>query len=229
MFRWALGDTDPEDECWLRARGERPFAQLADQMFAQTKVVQAKVRSSPDILTVHVLAALDARRHRSDYLAVPPIYCTLPDYQPHYEPLHSAGYYSKLEELLASPDVTSAGFTRDDDFHAIRLACAEQRKRANATGLEPEDAFFITMSSDGLDYLEEWEAQARCYSEGIGCAYLFVVSPDSLRACLTLPRRRFPIFFVGADTGEIEGYSKLEGDGWFTYTRTTPYEGRLGF
>ena len=219
MFRWAWDDTEPEDECWLRARGERPFAELADQLFLQVKVIQARVRKSGALLTKHVLEAMEARRHQYDYLATPRIRCTLPGCKTVYLPTHSESYYQKLEELLSSPTVTSVGFSYDTDFQAIRLACTEQRRRADATGKKPCAPFHITALSDGLSYAEEWEADILCYIEGLGWAQLYVSTPETMKVCVKMPRRNYPLFLVDSDAGEVEGYTKSEGDGWFLYTR----------
>jgi hypothetical protein len=229
LFRYAYDDTEPEDECWILARGQKYFPELADELFASVRQVQAAIQADPDLLTAHVLDAMAACRHPKDYLAAPPVYCTKPGYVSRYFPKHPPGYYSKLEDLLSLREVNSVGFGRDDDYIAIRIACTEQRRRVAISGRSPEETFFITMSSDGLDYADEWEAEGRYYSEGIGRAYLFLVSPDTFRSCLGMPRRRFPLFLVDADAGEIEDYGKTQGDGWFLYTRKSPYEYQPGW
>jgi hypothetical protein len=227
LFRYAYDDTEPEDLCWILARGQRPFAELADVLFASVRRVQAEIQSDPDVLTRHVLAAMAACRHPNDYLAAPPVHCTKPGYVPRYLPKRPPSYYRKLQDLLSLPEVNSVGFGSDDDYVAIRMACMEQRRRVATSGRSPEEAFFITMSSDGLYYADEWEAEARYYSEGLGRAYLFLVSPETFRACLVMPKRRFPLFLLDADAGDIEDYEKTEGDGWFLYARKSQYERRL--
>jgi hypothetical protein len=222
MFRWAWMDTEPEDECWLHARGERPFRELADQLFLQVTVVQAKARKSQDILTAHVISAMESRRHAYDYLLEPPMACTSPGYSSNYHlPKHSPDYYQKLESLLASPETTSVGFSYDDDFQAIRLACAEQRKRADASGKNQEEAFYITMLSDGRPYIRGWEAAVRYYAEGLGWADLYVAKADTFQICSKLRHSLFPMFFVDSDAGEVEGYERLDqGTDWFLYKCT---------
>jgi len=222
MFRYAYDDTEPEDICWLKARGERPFAELADQLFTQVKVIQARVRRNPDILTKHVLAAMEAGRHRNDYLQKPPIYCTLPGYKPVYPPTHSEIYYRKLEELLSSPEITSVGFSYETDFEAIRLACTEQRKRTDATGQKPRDAFHVTVLADGLSYARDWEADILRYMEGLGWAQLYVSTPETMKVCVKIRGSAYPFFFLDSDAGEVDRYTKTEGHGRFLYQSTTP-------
>jgi hypothetical protein len=228
MFRYAYDDTEPEDACWLKARGERPFAELADQLFTQIKVIQARVRKSPDLLTKHVLAAMEARRHRYDYLQKPPIYCTLPGYKPVYPPTHSESYYRKLEELLSSPEITSVGFSYETDFEAIRLACTEQRRRADATGEKPRDAFHITALADGLSYARDWEADILRYIEGLGWAHLYVSTPETMKVCVRIRGSAYPVFFLDADAGAVDGYIKTAGDCWFLYRSTTSTDAPIG-
>ena len=217
IFRYAYDDTEPEDTCWLKARGERPFVDLADQLFTQIKVIQARVRKSSDLLTKHVLAAMEARRHKNDYLQNHRIMCTLPDYQPVYCAPHSKEYYRKLEELLASPEITSVGFSYGTDFEAIRLACTEQRRRADATGEKPRDAFHITALADGLSYAREWEADILRYMEGLGWAQLYVSTPETMKVCVGIRGSAYPFFFLDTDAGEVSGYTKTAGEEWFLY------------
>jgi hypothetical protein len=226
MFRYAYDDTEPEDACWLKARGDRPFAELADQLFTQVKVIQARVRKSPDLLTKHVLTAMEAGRHRNDYLQEPPIYCTLPGYKPVYPPTHSEIYYRKLEELLSSPEITSVGFSYETDFEAIRLACTEQRRRADATGAKPRDAFHITALADGLHYARDWEADILRYIEGLGWAQLYVSTPETMKICVKIRGSAYPFFFLDTDAGEVSGYTKITGHSWFLYSATTEQSGR---
>ena len=221
MFRWAGDDTEPEDKCWLKARGERAFVDLADQIFTQIKVIQARVRKSPDLLTKHVLDAMEARRHRYDYLQQPPIWCTLPDYKAIYFPTHSESCYRKLGELLSSASITSVGFSYETDFQAIRLACTEQRRRADATGEKPRDAFHITALADGLSYAREWEADILRYIEGLGWAQLYVSTPETMKVCVGIRGSAYPLFFLDTDAGEVSGYTKTAGDRWFLYARAT--------
>jgi len=228
MFRYAYDDTEPEDVCWLKARGERPFAELADQLFTQVKVIQARVRRSPDLLTKHVLAAMEAGRHRNDYLQEPPIYCTSPDYKPAYHSPHSDIYYRKLEELLSSPEITSVGFSYGTDFEAIRLACTEQRKRADATSKKPRDAFHITALADGLHYARDWESDILRYIEGLGWAQLYVSTPETMKVCVKIRGSAYPLFFLDSDAGEVDGYIKTVGDCWFLYRSTTSTDARIG-
>jgi hypothetical protein len=188
-------------------------------------VIQARVRKSPDLLTKHVLAAMEARRHRYDYLQKPPIWCTLPDYKPVYFPTHSESYYRKLEELLSSASITSVGFSYGTDFEAIRLACIEQRRRADGTGEKPRDAFHITALTDGLSYAREWEADILRYMEGLGWAQLYVSTPETMKVCVGIRGSPYPFFFLDTDAGEVSGYSKSEGDDWFLYSAVTKASG----
>ena len=219
MFRYAYDDTEPEDACWLKARGKRPFTELAAQLFTQVKVIQNRVKKNPDILTKHVLSAMEARCHKNDYLQNPRILCTLPDYKPVYCAPNSKEYYRKLEEMLASPTITSVGFSYSTDFEAIRLACTEQRKRADATGQKPRHAFHITMLSDGLFYLNDWEADVLRYIEGLGWAQLYASTAETMRVCVNIRGRAYPMFLLAEDAGQVDGYKKTGGDGWFVYSR----------
>lgn len=228
MFRYAFIDTEPEDACWLKARGERPFAELADQLYMQTKVIQTRVRKSPDVLTKHVLTAMEAGCHRYDYLQEWPIFCTLPDYKPFYLPTHSESYYRKLEELLSLPEVTSVGFSYGTDFEAIRLACTEQRRRADATGKKPRDAFHITALADGLSYARGWEADILRYIEGLGWAQLYVSTPETMKICVKIRGSAYPMFFLDFDAGEVNGYTKTAGDCCFFYRSTTSTDAPIG-
>ena len=101
------------------------------------------------------------------------------------------------------------------------MACTEQRKRADATGKKPRDAFHITALADGLSYARDWEADILRYMEGLGWAQLYVSTHETMKICTKWPRSAYPIFFLDSDAGKVDGYAKTEGDGWFLYQRIT--------
>ena len=208
LFSHSDGNKTPEDECWLRARGKRPFAGLADELFSDVRNVQSKVRSKRDLLTRYVLAAMGARKHFYDFLPAPPTICTMPGYKPIYTPKHKPGYYRQLYALLRSPKLTSIGFARDDDFVANRLACLEQLRRSCQPNDQEKRWLSITMSSSGREYFREWGAAVRCHDESIGDAQLYVVPTAAVKVFITWITPP-PLCFTDEDAGEFEGYTKL--------------------
>ena len=230
LFYWCYDDTEPEDASWIEAREKPIFRNIADEELAKIRSLQDELRQSQDALIVHEVSQIDEAKHRFDYVAEPGFSRTLPDYKSVTSHAGcSSEYYDKLQSILAGPEVKSVAVGGDSDFEVNRLVCLEQRRRANVQNERPRRAFLISMSSDGVGYMKEWEADVFYFTEGIGDAELFIAFDRSMnlkKMVLNGPRRRYPILFSPRDDGEIDGYEKEAGPGWVLYRRIPPFEYR---
>lgn len=213
FFRWCWGDTDPEDECWLRAREGATFKAYATRMFTQVCQTQAALRESDDPLIQQEIRALQAVDHPYDYEANIPFALTNSRYVSPTRHKRSPGYYAQLHELLARPDLRSVAYHGDKDFQTIRMLCAEQRRRADVSGKRPVDELPICIQSDGVPAVTAWQAFVMFYSEGLGYGDLYIGEEGLVK--MGHPRLRW--LLSNHDEGEIRDYQRTAGKGWTFY------------
>lgn len=225
FFFWCGDDTDPEAECWLRTREGNLFREWVIRRYAQITQAQEILRGSDDPLIQYEIQAIHRVQHPYDYEAERPFSLTGDDYSTITLPKRTPGYYEKLLEVLASPEVQSVACRGDDDFQTIRLMCAEQRKRAEAAGKPPRDVLPISILSDGISAIAAWQAWIRVYWEGLGYGDLWVEQQylgTSVKDLVERYERRKLLFFLYEDQGEIQGYQRTLGNGWVLYRDQDP-------
>jgi hypothetical protein len=225
FFFWCWDDTEPEDECWLRAREGATFKAYATRLFTQVRETQATLRDSDDPLIQQELRALQAVDHPYDYEANTPFILTHSGYVSPTIHKRSPGYYAQLRELLARPDLRAVAYRGDEDFQTIRLLCTEQRRRAEALGKRPVEGLALCLLSDGVPAVTAWQAFVVYYSEGLGYGDLFIDQTDhsvSLKDLVEKHGRRWHWLLSYQDEGEIRGYQRTIGDGWICYEDQDP-------
>ena len=225
FFSWCWDDTDPEDECWLRARQGTAFKTYVSRCFTRICQAQDALRESDDPLIRYEIHALQAVNHPYDYQAEIPFTLTNADYVSPVRPKRTSGYYAILCELLARPEVRSVAYRGDKDFQTIRLLCTEQRRRADVSGKRPVDELPICLLSDGVPAVTAWQAFVVFYYEGLGYGDLFIDQTDhsvSLKDLVEKHDRHWHWLLSYQDEGEIRGYQRTASKGWTFYEDQDP-------
>lgn len=225
FFFWCWDDTKPEDECWLRARQGDAFREWLTSLYVRITQAQEVLRESDDPLIQHEIQAIYSVRHPYDYDDDRPFLLTSDRYESPVISKRSVGYYDKLRELLILPEVQSVACRGADDFQTLRLICTEQRKQAKAVGKQPKDVLPISVLADGVAFTKAWQAWIRFYQEGLGYSDLWVEQQRlgaSIKDLVEKHERRRFLFFLYEDQGEIQGYQRTFGNGWFLYRDQDP-------
>ncbi len=225
LFWWCGDDTEPEDECWLRARKSATLQASTRRWFDRIRAAQTALEASDDVLIRHEIRALQAMTHPYDTDAHLPLVRTPPFYVSPTRPQRTPAYYHQLQTLLTRPAVRCVACRGDQDFHTLRLVGTEQRRRAETTGQLPVASLAISVLSDGVPAMTAWQAVVVFYSEGLGYGDLYVDQPDrgaSLKDLVEKHHRRSHWFLTWQDAGEIDGYQRTCGAGWVCYEDQDP-------
>jgi hypothetical protein len=222
FFSWYWDDTEPEDECWLAERESVRFQEHADALFAEILKAQQELESQQDTLITHEIAQLKSRLHSFDYEAELPFLRTRENYRTIAMPIRTEAYYAKLKDLLRDPEIQSIASRGDTDFQTVRICCVEQRRRANSSGLKPLDTYPISILSDGVNYIKAWESEVMFFCEGLGYGDIWIEQTDgsgdvSIKVLVEKYGRKRPRYFTFSDHGDIRGYSREAGCGWYLY------------
>ena len=141
------------------------------------------------------------------------------------EPIHSAEFYKKLNELLRDPDLTSVAYRASGDYKVLRMLATEQRRRANLTNHDPDDALQINAIVNNPLANDTWDSHIIFYGAGIGYGDLLIegggLGSASIKQLLEKHGHKPPGRFILSikDEGDIQGFDKESGDGWFLYKR----------
>jgi hypothetical protein len=219
--QWAGDDTTPEDEAWLSHRDSPAMRAFAAQWLATAKMAQEELDRTDPLLR-HEIDRF--RRGDHDYAFLERRDAIAKGRQhPPTEPLLTADFYDKLDELLRDPELPSVAYRGDGDYKVLRMLCAEQRRRVDATGRPPREALHLCALIDRQVNTTAWGAEVFFYDEGLGPGDLFIEERSlgaSIKELVEVhsrrPRRGF---LCRKDEGPIAGYSVERGDGWFFYRR----------
>jgi len=219
FFYWGWDDTSRESFCWLTERGGLRFKEIGDELFGRMRQAQAWLRNSSDLLIKSELAFVDTSAHPYDYHAYPQFMITQPDYTSPTKPVRSATYHDKLRELLRRPEVLCVAVRGDRDYASLKIVCAEQLRRAMISGNPVGHDLPLSVLSDHFPSFDGWGSKALLYSEGLMYGDLFVNesghTPLKNLMEMRLFRRRLALSHQ--DEGEIEGFQRTVGEGWFLY------------
>ena len=228
FFCWCGQDTRPEDECWLVARDGADFKAYITGLLNPVRQAQNALRGSDDPLIRHEIRAIQAVDHPYDYRGERP-FVAAPDHDGMTtHPQRSPGYYAKLHELLARPEVRSVACAGSQDFQTLRLLCTEQRRRAEALGKRPVEGLPIGLRAYDAPAVTAWQAGVVYYPEELGYGDLWIKQPrpdlnvkELFEAGPPDQRRRW--LLSDQDEGEICGYQRSTGEGWAVYEDQAPY------
>lgn len=221
FFR-AWDDTDPESEAWLARREGPLFRDYAERLFRAAREAWEALGDNP--LISQEKRTIAAHTHPCSYLGRNEAIASVCDrlHAPN-EPRHAPGYYHKLVELLADPRTASVAYRGKGDWEVLRLVCAEQRRRADASGLTPSEALKVCALMDYRAATRCWGAEVRWYSEGLGKGSLWL-EDDGAGGCsiadLVNGGHENPVLVLLDSAGDhIRGFSREDGEGWVLYRR----------
>ena len=226
IFYWAHDDTAPEDEAWLWHRQSKEMRSYADYLFAIAKNAQSCICWN-DSLLEHVVRQIHVGKHPFDRLERQSAIREARSHQP-AAPRATEAFYEKLQALLSDQELVSVAYRGRGDVRILRALATEQRRRASVTGHEGDAALAINASVSNEINNEAWCSTIHFYMEGLGSGDLFVQETGSGGCSVKLlieehhriaPGRGILSF---RDEGDIAGFEKDSGDGWFHYRPVTP-------
>jgi len=230
FFYWAWDDTEPESSTWLTYREGDEFNKTLNNLFEQARQAQDELRNSDDVLIQTELREMEQHTHHLDRQPNPPFEITFPGSTSFTSPRRTSAYYDKLREVVARPDVRIVSLHNDDDYQTLRILCAEQRRRAMATGQPLIDALTIHVLTDGLPFTRGWRPQIVSWQEGLGYGDLFVDGGASrgseddetpyteagISYSLRLFKMRLFLTHRSVPGGEAD-WTRSDGRGWVLY------------
>jgi hypothetical protein len=148
------------------------------------------------------------------------------------DPSHTSGFYKKLIDLLGDPDLVSIAYRASGDYKVLRMLATEQRKRANRTSHELDNALQVNAIVNHTTNNVAWDSEIWFYDSGLGHGDLFIegggLGSTSIKELIDVHRRRLPGRYILSieDEGDIQGYEKDSGDGWVLYKKIEPFDRR---
>ena len=225
LFFWSWDDTDPEDEAWLNHRGSSVMNSYAKELLAIVSSAKAWLNWN-DPLLKHIIRLAETGKHGYDALRRQSAIAADDSCGPDTDH-HSDGFYKKLNELLRDSELVSVAYRANGDYRVLRMMATEQRRRANITGHRVGDALYLSALVNRTISNTAWDSEIWLFSEGLAHGDLFIQGPgiDS-NAIKTLIEEhgRSPGRHILSwrDEGEINGYTKETGAGWWLYRKDDP-------
>lgn len=226
LFFWSWDDTDPEDEAWLNHRGSSVMNSYARELLAIVNSAKARLNWN-DPLLKHIIRLVETGKHDYDALRRPAAIAADESYGPN-SVQHSEGFYKKLDELLRDPELVSVAYRADGDYRVLRDMATEQRRRANSTGHRVGDSLYLSALVNRTISNTAWDSEIWLFSEGLAHGDLFIQGPgmdsNSIKILIEDIGRCSPGRHILSwrDEGEISGYSKETGEGWWLYRKDDP-------
>lgn len=222
LFSWAGEDTEPVDEAWLVQRSEEPINRFADDLL-NTVRQEISMLATSDPLAKYLFELIRIGKHPFDHLSRSKAIKEgrhIPDLRRQ----HTPSFYDKLTEIIQDQAAASIAYRGDGDFTVLRLLATEQRRRANITGQQTGEALRINALVDNQALNSAWNSEIRYFSEGLGQGDIFIQSPGidqkPIKQLIEAKHRAAPSSHILSwkDEGDIVGYLKNSGEGWFHYT-----------
>lgn len=226
LFHWSWDDTEPEDEAWLGYRESGPMHTFAQQLLSNVKSAQGSFAWNDPLLR-HELEMIQTGTHPYEFLnsgnAI-----EKGQRNPPNGPCHSDAFYKQLETLLRDTELASVAYRAMGDYKILRCLATEQRRRTKTTGHSPSSSLYISALVNQTISNEAWDSEIFFHSEGIGHGDLFIqgqgIDSNSIKELIEVHHRVHPGRYILSvrDEGEIAGYSKESGDGWWLYKKIEP-------
>ncbi len=223
IFFYCGDDTEEEDASWRGMVDGASFQNFLELCLKQVRIAQDGLRWSGDLVARHEIMLIEAERHQSRFLTDPPRHLSMLGEPPSVTDKHNPGFYKMLETLLAKPEIQSVAYRYGSDYRSFRMLCIEQRKRADRTGKSPGIVFPISVGNDGLPDAAPWGNDVLYFDEGLGFGDL-MIDPnvrkyDTIKDLVETHHRTYgPYILTVQDNGDIEGYEKESGEGYFLYS-----------
>ena len=223
LFRWAGFDTEDSDEAWLMQRGSAAMSGYSKQLLGMVHHAQSRLNQHDDLLQ-HIVATAKLQNHPFSCLSRADAIASGASEEPN-PPQHTNGFYNKLDELLRDPDLVSVAYRASGDYKVLRTLATEQRKRANQKSLPPQQALQISALVNHSTNDDAWDSKIRFQSEGLRPGELRIegggLDGMSIKQLIEKKVRGAPERYILSinDEGDIAGFEKEFGDGWFLYRR----------
>jgi hypothetical protein len=230
IFYWDIDGTEPADAAWLN-RDASAMNKYAEQLLGIARKAQESLNLGWNgDLVGHIVALVKSGKHPYDFLereaAIAMHGRKLP------LPEHTDDFYKKLRELLCEPDLASITYFGDGDYTILKMLATEQRRRINLTQHSPDHAIQIVALVNQTIDNGAWDSTIHFCGESYVHGDLFIQGYGLMRGepWVEVPRSDIPGRHILSirDEGDIQGFSKTSGDGWFHYTRKKPNDRRLG-
>ncbi len=233
LFYWSGDDTDPADQAWLGYRQSAVMNNFARQLLSMVRLAQGNLDWSDHLLR-HIVSTVKTGTHPHAFLERKAAIAKSIKAKP-AGPAHTTAFYKKLDELLRDTELVSIAYRGNGDYNLLRMLATEQRRRANRTQHEPSHAMHISALVNDKGDNVEWDSTISYFDEGLGHGDLFIqgvgmVGGEPIKALIESNHRKAPgrnILSIN-DEGELEGFDKDSGDGWFLYKKREPSTRRMG-
>ena len=230
LFSWMGDDTEPPDEAWRGHRDSPAMIAYAQQLLAMVRKAQSGLDWNDHLLR-HIVGKAKSGSHPFACLSRADAIVSSAGTKPN-EPSHTSGFYKKLNDLLRDPELVSVAYRAEGDYKVLRILATEQRRRANLTKHELDDAFQVSVIVNHRADNAAWDSRIWFYEEGLGPGDLFIegggLGSASIKELIEVHRHRLPGRYILSinDEGDIQGFEKDGGDGWVLYKKIAPFDRR---
>jgi hypothetical protein len=232
IFYWAGDDTEPPDQAWRGHRDAPAMKTYAEQLLGFVRKAQKSLDWNDHLLR-HIVSRVKSGNHPYDFLERKAAIAEHGRGKPR-PPEHTEDFYKKLREVLREPDLVSIAYRANGDYKILQMLATEQRRRANRTQHSPDHAMHINAIVNHTTDNVAWDSTIHFFDEGLGHGDLFIQGHGMMGApikeLVEVHRRTFPGRHILSirDEGDIKGFSRTSGDGWFLYTSVKPNDRRMG-
>jgi len=226
LFCWAAEDTEPDDEVWLRFRESSDMRSFIRSLFAAAVAAQNQLASG-DALQRHVYSQLRAGAHPYGFISRQDARTKCRNTGRAGGDRDTSAFYDTLSRLLKDPELAAVAYRGSGDYRVLRMMATEQRRRANYTGHDTDDALFLSAMNFGWAGQDEWGSSILFFDEGLGYGDLFVqgsgLGSDNIARLMRSGRRPPRRYLLTTESiGELAGFEHQSGDGWVLYTKMQP-------
>ena len=171
-------DTEDFERVWCYHRERSYWKQKLDSLLLLVKDIQRRIREKSDYLLKHEINLIDHGKHRIDYLAsidrfISREVMVSPETNLNKPP------FDLICELIKSEKVQSISCPFQD-YALWRILVEEQVRRAEITGLPPQQALCLSGPDSGIPYVEvtNWGGEVHIPCEGVVAGDLFIQHGD---------------------------------------------------
>lgn len=222
LFYWSWDDTDPADEAWLSQRDSSVMHGFAQQLLSSVNSAKANLNWN-DTLLIHILHLIKKSKHAFDLLSREAAIAEGQKNTPPAE-VHTEEFYATLSTLIRDTALCSIAYRADGDYRILKLLATEQRRRVNHTKHTCSNSLYLSALINNTINNQAWDSEIHFHSEGLAYGDLFIQGPglegNSIKTLIEIKHRIQPARYILSfkDEGDIAGYEKKSGEGWWLYT-----------
>lgn len=230
QFFWQWDDTPSIDAAWLTYRESPALQAYARQLLAMVRESIQKLGHGGHLIT-HVVDSIHGQTHAlCFYTREKAIQKGLQYGMP--DGGFTVDFHRQLGRLLRDKNLVSVAYRDGGDYEVLRALATEQRRRSNRTGHRLSQSLLIHALVNRKVGNEIWGSEIAYFDEGLGHGDLFIqgsgMGGSPVGALIQSGFRNEPAHILAAtDQGEILGYVRTSGPGWFGYSRIEPVYRRM--